>query len=274
MKKTGLKRQKGDKFYTKREVVNKCMQHVKTHINLENMLVIEPSAGDGAFMSAIKQSTTLYRFYDIEPKHSDVIKCDFLDIDLADVHPSMCFIGNPPFGRQSSLAIKFIKKCCVTAEFICFILPSSFKKESMQKYFPLRFHLLHESDIQKDGFTVDGTSHNVPCIFQIWKKCDTERAVVTKQEPFRFRFIGKEDNPDIAFRRVGVNAGKIYTTIEDKSEQSHYFIKFDEGLDNDSCIESIKQLTFPCDNTVGPRSISKQELVINLNEKLVNITIA
>ena len=268
MKKTGLKRQDGDKFYTKKLVVDECMKAVLEKIDLGGLLVIEPSAGDGAFIDAIKQSAALHKFYDIEPHHPDIIKCDFLETDISDDTNSICFIGNPPFGRQSSLAIKFIKKCCMIGDFVCFILPSSFKKQSMQKHFPLKFHLLHECNIQEDGFIVDGSSHNVPCVFQIWKKYDTDREVVTKQEPVGFVFVKKEENPDVAFRRVGVNAGNIYTTIDDKSEQSHYFIKFNEGLDNYSCIESMKKLVFPFDNTVGPKSISKQELIATLNGKL------
>ncbi|MHA2083084.1 MAG: hypothetical protein ACXABD_04960 [Candidatus Thorarchaeota archaeon] len=268
MKKTGLKRQDGDKFYTKKLVVDQCMKAVIEKIDLDDLLLIEPSAGDGAFIDAIKQSTAMHRFYDIEPHHPDIIKCDFLETDISDDTTPICFIGNPPFGRQSSLAIKFIKKCCAIGDFVCFILPSSFKKQSMQKHFPLKFHLLHQCDIQEHGFTVDGSSHNVPCVFQIWKKYDTDREVITKQEPVGFVFVKKEENPDVAFRRVGVNAGNIYTTIDDKSEQSHYFIKFNQELDNYSCIESMKKLVFPSDNTVGPKSISKQELISKLNGKL------
>ena len=46
-------------------------------------------------------------------------------------------IGNPPFGRQSSLAIKFIKKSAEFCDSISFILPKSFKKDSLKKHFPL-----------------------------------------------------------------------------------------------------------------------------------------
>ena len=110
MKKTGLKRQHGDKFYTKKSVVDSCMQHARSCIDLNTTLVIEPSAGDGAFCDAIKQSTQHYEFYDIDPKHDDITKCDFLAIDIPEQGLPICFLGNPPFGRQSSLAIKFIKK--------------------------------------------------------------------------------------------------------------------------------------------------------------------
>ena len=45
------------------------------------------------------------------------------------------FIGNPPFGRQSSLAKKFIKHICSCdkTKTIAFILPKSFKKDSLKK---------------------------------------------------------------------------------------------------------------------------------------------
>jgi hypothetical protein len=41
-------------------------------------------------------------------------------------------IGNPPFGRQSSTAIKFIKKSCLFCNSLSFILPKSFKKDSLK----------------------------------------------------------------------------------------------------------------------------------------------
>ena len=44
--------------------------------------------------------------------------------------------------------------------------------------------------------------------------------------PIHFIFVEKTDDPDISFRRVGVNAGTIDTNINEKSSQSHYFIQF------------------------------------------------
>jgi hypothetical protein len=43
-------------------------------------------------------------------------------------------------------------------------------KDSLQKSFPLRFHLLFEIDIPDNSFLVDGVEHDVPCVFQIWQK--------------------------------------------------------------------------------------------------------
>ena len=55
-------------------------------------------------------------------------------------------IGNPPFGRQSSLAIKFIRHSAKFCNTISFILPKSFKKDSMRNKVPLDFHLIHEKE--------------------------------------------------------------------------------------------------------------------------------
>ena len=76
-----------------------------------------------------------YAFYDIAPEHPAIEQLNFLNFDesILDGKYKTHIIGNPPFGRQSSMAIQFIKKCCSFADSISFILPKSFKKESMRK---------------------------------------------------------------------------------------------------------------------------------------------
>jgi uncharacterized protein YlbG (UPF0298 family) len=49
------------------------------------------------------------------------------------------------------------------------------------------------------------------------------------------------------------------------SEQSHYFIKFNNNKTVDENIEKLKSLKFNFNNTVGPKSISKQELIKQFN---------
>jgi hypothetical protein len=87
-------------------------------------------------------------------------------------------------------------------------------------------------------------------------------------EPAKFRFVNKHDCPDISFRRVGVNAGKIDTEIAEKSVQSHYFIQFTNNLPTEENRKRISQITYQSNNTVGPKSISKQELIKEFNQVL------
>jgi predicted RNA methylase len=268
---TGLNRNTVDKYYTKIEIVKSCIELVKKYVIIsKNDLIIEPSAGNGSFISEIKTLSNNYKFYDIDPQNKEIIKSDFLEYNNDDKFNKIHIIGNPPFGRQASSAIKFIKKSGSFAKSISFILPKSFKKDSMKKHFPLKYHLIYEIDLPEKSFLVNNIEYDVPCIFQIWELKDFDRMIEDKIKPINFKFVNKEDNPDISFRRVGVNAGNIMKKIDDKSIQSHYFIKFtnDKSI-NDNC-EKLKNIKFNFNNTVGPKSISKQELIKEFNKFLIN----
>ena len=268
----GLNRNTIDKYYTKDTVVDSCLRYVTQHIQIHpEDLIIEPSAGNGSFITGIKTITRNFRFYDLEPENNEILKQDYLLYDYSGIRETfrkIHIIGNPPFGRQSSLAIKFIKKSCEFCDSVSFILPKSFKKDSLKKTFPLSFHLLFEIDLPDKSFLVDGEEHNVPCIFQIWEKKPTNRDVNEKLEPHHFIFVKKTETPDISFRRVGVNAGAIDTKIDEKSIQSHYFIKFTNGKSITDNIRKLSTITYDFNNTVGPKSISKQELIFKFNPLL------
>ena len=264
--KTGLNRNTIDKFYTNIDIANECLNILKNTdiIDKEKDLIIEPSAGNGSFITGIKNLFSNYEFYDLEPMHDEIIKLDYLKFENK-THSKIHIVGNPPFGRQSSLAIKFIKKSCLFCNSISFILPKSFKKNSLKKHFPLSFHLIHESDIPSNSFLVNGNPHDVPCVFQIWEKRDMNRSVPKKLIPKSFKFVKKEEKHDISFRRVGVNAGKIDRNTENKSFQSHYFIKFDDDV-SEEIYKKIESIQFDSNNTVGPKSISKQEVIKEFNK--------
>lgn len=269
MQKTGLSRNTIDKYYTNNATVKLCMKTFKNHVMIyDDDIIIEPSAGNGAFIDAIKEASKNNMFLDIEPEHSDIITKDFLtfNTDIKSKFNKVHIIGNPPFGRQSSTAIKFIKHACSFSDTISFILPKSFKKDSLKKHFDMSFHLMHEFDIPDNAFIVDNNAYNVPCVFQIWVKKDVEREHVKKLESNGYKFVKKEEQPDMSFRRVGINAGKIDSNIENKSEQSHYFIKFNNII-NDEKYKTMTNIEWTCkNNTTGPRSISKQELISEFNK--------
>lgn len=274
VKKTGLKRKPIDKFYTSLIIVDECIKLIKQNINIEaNDLCIEPSAGNGSFINGIKTLFNNYIFYDLEPENDEIIKQDYLEYDYGPIvsqynklNGKIHIIGNPPFGRQSSLAIKFIKKSCKYCDSISFILPKSFKKDSLKKHYPLNFHLIYEYELPKYSFIVDNKQHDVPCVFQIWIKKDIKRTLPKKLIPTKYQFVKKNENHDISFRRVGVNAGFIDKETEKKSSQSHYFIKFDIKL-TDELFEKLININYDCkNNTCGPKSISKQELIKEFNK--------
>ena len=268
----GLKRNVIDKFYTKKEVAMYCINLFKEYVTPNNDdLIIEPSAGNGGFIDAIKSLKCNYEFYDLEPEHEEIAKQDYLLYNTNNNNNNtqkIHIVGNPPFGRQSSLAIKFIKKSCHFCTSISFILPKSFKKDSLKKTFPLNFHLLFEIDLPENSFLVNKQEHNVPCIFQIWVKKTYNREVSAKLDPHNFIFVEKTNNPSISIRRVGVNAGTIDVNSANKSVQSHYFIRFTNTNSLEKNLDLLKSVVYDSNNTVGPKSIGKQELIKEFNKVL------
>ena len=271
---TGLNRNILDKYYTKQSIAEECINKIKENVPINKTdLIIEPSAGNGSFIKYIKTLSNNYKFFDLEPNNNEVIKQDFLKYNYDNIlktFNNIHIIGNPPFGRQSSLAIKFIKICCNFANSISFILPRSFKKESMKRHFSNYFYLIYENDLPQYSFLVNETEKDVPCVFQIWERRTEKRKGPLILKPKNFKFVKKEDNPDISFRRVGVYAGAISKEISNKSIQSHYFIKLINNKFIDDFYNNLQQITFETNNTVGPKSISKQEVIIEYNKILKN----
>lgn len=242
-----------DQFYTKKEVVISCLKDIDFTLY---DIVIEPSAGDGAFFDEIPHKNKIG--YDIDPKKNNIIKCDFLTIDH-DIFSgkNVLSIGNPPFGRNSSMALKFIKKSALFATTIAFILPKGFKKRSTIDKIPLNFEIKKIIDLEDNTFLYENQNFNVPCVWVILEKTEKLRTKELKIRPEKFKFTNKE-NSNIAIRRVGVNAGKVFLNTN-VSESSHYFLKFDNP---EEIYEKIKNLKYSSNDTTGPRSIPKNELII------------
>lgn len=246
----GLKRDTLDKFYTRTEIAEVCVTALRAFAP-RNVPWIEPSAGAGAFTQWVPGSIG----YDIDPQAPNITQADFLTTNI----PQGCVVfGNPPFGRQSSLAKKFIRHATECADWIGFILPRSFVKPSMQTAFPPLFHLKYTLDVPENAFVIDGESHDVPCVFQIWKRETTPRHMPVPVAPIGFTFTKKSDEHTLAFRRVGAYAGRCRLPADTLSVQSHYFIKLEDETLRDAIIASSLTYAFPT-NTTGPRSLSKGE---------------
>lgn len=256
-----------DQFYTHERVATSCVQRILDAFPFTRMyLWVEPSAGNGVFLRSLPSSISTIGL-DIDPKAKGILRHDYLTWTPPTKKDILVF-GNPPFGRQSSLAKAFISKSCEFATMIAFILPKSFTKPSMYRAFDRSFHLLQTMELEKNSFVVNGAPYDVPCVFQIWQKSETLRTVEEKIAPYGFDYVTSQEPYHIAFRRVGGLAGKCYKHDETpRSVQSHYFIRFHEGVVDriDQIVEHINQHTFPS-NTVGPRSLSKSETnrVLNL----------
>ena len=193
-------------------------------------------------------------------------------------------IGNPPFGRQSSLAKKFIKICALFSETISFILPKSFRKESYQKAFPLNYHLIKELELDKNSFIINGELHDVPCVFQIWQKKENNRYIEPNVKEKGFKFVKKptvkelenskinifDEEPDFGILRAGGGntCGRLSLEYKDGIKcypEAWYFVKLDDKYDIKEFIEKYNKINWIDDSNVGARSISKKNFIKSIN---------
>lgn len=160
MRKIGL-----DKFYTKPEVAYQCVDWLKKYYNINYIYFLEPSAGDGSFIKYL----TKYEAYDIVPENSNIIKQDFLTLTTTSADFA---VGNPPFGKRSSLALLFLNHSAELCDAIAFILPVSFMKWSVQKQINKDLKLVDYFYLEPNSFTDKGKDFSIRCVFQLWVKKD------------------------------------------------------------------------------------------------------
>jgi hypothetical protein len=257
------KKNNQDKFYTKEEVAKKCIDKLEIK---KYDLIIEPSAGSGSFSNQIENCLA----FDIEPENENIIKKDWFTVKKEDFlnYHNILIIGNPPFGQQSNLAIKFFNHAAEIANTIAFILPLSFKKVSITNKLSLNFSLQFEEILREDSFTLENNSYSVPTVFQIWEKTkEPRKKIKLPLTTDLFDFTAKE-KADIRIPRVGGNAGKATLSLEG-AISSNYFIKNKTKLSNEKFVDLINTIIFPSiEFTVGPKSLPKGELIFEIEQKI------
>lgn len=256
-----------DQFYTNTDVAKKCFSYILEEVAVEcRETFLEPSAGDGSFSNLIINDGYKCLAFDLDPKQDYIKKMDFLKVSKEQVNVdfnNLCVVGNPPFGKNSSLAVKFFNKCSELAGTICFVVPKTFKKQSIHNRLNLNFHLIKSIDLSKNSFVFNGEKYNVPCVFQIWKWKKTKRKVIkSKTKCAWFKFVSKE-KANFAVRRVGGRAGKAFLETNELSKQSNHFCKTIGKVNPKDVVELINKIDFKTlvNSTAGVRSLSKGELL-------------
>ena len=151
-----------DKYYTPPELAEYIVYKTKEIIGENNISeYIEPSAGSGVFLDYLPRGTLSY---DIEPEKENIIKQDYLKLDL-DYKKGRCIIGNPPYGARNTLSVQFYKKSIQLGDYIAFILPISQLHNNQQMY---EFDLIHSEDLGRQTYT----DRKIHCCFNIYKRPD------------------------------------------------------------------------------------------------------
>ncbi|MFD1789637.1 SAM-dependent methyltransferase [Sphingomonas floccifaciens] len=239
-----------DQFYTRPEIAEMCFSLVLKHFNPIKVVMVEPSAGRGAFYNILPAGSI---GIDIEPKCDGVQQGDFLTFDIQANKP-LVFVGNPPFGNKSRLAVDFFNRAASLGVGIGMILPRTFKKASIENCLNPFFHLVLEVDIPDQAFIFGEKPYSVPTIFQIWEKRSYKRVLrpnATHHPDFKFMPQGKGN---FAIRRVGGKAGLIHHDLF-ACDDTNYFIEGDEQI--------MRQLdlTGAAKNVAAVFSLARNEIV-------------
>lgn len=254
-----------DQYYTNPKYAKECMDRCSEHFNLNDYILVEPCAGTGSFYHLFHDKR---KGYDLEPKFEDpnIEIGDFLEVKKLSSE-NVAVISNPPFGYASSLAVKFFNKCASFTEvkYICFIVPKTFMKVSIQNKLNTSMHLIYEKESPKNSFILNGSEYNVPCVFQIWERKTTRRIIEDKVLTSEFFEFTKKENAIFSIRRVGGRSGQ-YLEGTDYNSNSTYFIscseenhqKIKNALTNEGYCGEIKTLR---SSTAGVNSVSKGELI-------------
>jgi len=250
-----------DQFYTSRPTAKACLEFLQRSVELSDSdWYLEPSAGDGAFYELLPLDRR--EGVDLQPKCKGVNKQDF----LSEFQPQLgttrwIVVGNPPFGKNSSLAVRFFNRAAGFAEVIAFVVPLTFRKASLQKRLSKNFELVAELELPAHSFLFEGQPYDVPCCFQVWRKTTTVREYVeTPLTHSDFEFCSAE-TAHFAVRRVGGLAGKVIRNFAGYSPASHYFLRSNIG--KAELVKRFEALDWDDTkwNTAGNPSISKRELV-------------
>ena len=257
-------------FYTEPSISDYCIRNLKLYldkINYKDFSFLEPSAGTANFVdSALKE----YENYpiisvDIDPKDPRVRKMDYLKSTRRKLKiykkSNVVVIGNPPFGKKSTLAIEFFNKSCEYADIVAFILPLQFEKWSVQSKLNPNMNLVFSERLKPKSFIFKTKEVSIRCCFQIWVKNTLDfgtdlrirRAPVTKHKDFEMyqynytkearKFFDKEKYQwDFAVPRQGYYD---YTQRIEKVEDLNYKIQWIFFKANDEkTLNRLKKLDF------------------------------
>jgi predicted RNA methylase len=285
-----------EQYYTNSDVVDICLELVQKHIDLEDKFILEPCGGTGEFIEGFRRiGITDDRIisYDIEPKHPKVILGNYLETEFG--HKKYVSITNPPFGRMSTLAKKFFNHAANHSDYICYLIPKSWRKWSSQNSLDKRFHLIADIEMPMNCFYLsegeeEKKKNVLNTIFQIWEKRHLKREkivipdndLVKKIQPAK-KIVKDKNNKEVKrpdhvtganFEMIvfGHSCGKWKdldpTQQYDAKTTTMYFM-----IDRQDIIDAMKQIDFShhFNNVSYVQALSLQEINYELN-KFFNLT--
>lgn len=126
-----------DQYYTCQQVARKLYGVFQEYFDPNQYQLVEPSAGTGSFFRLMPHGSLAF---DVDPKYPGIRTADFLCVEIRSER-EVAVVGNPPFGRNASMAVRFFNHAAWQASVIALILPRTFRKASIENRLDRNFHL-------------------------------------------------------------------------------------------------------------------------------------
>lgn len=258
-----------EQFFTPRDVADQVVSRVLDVVpSAVGRAWIEPAGGNGVFIDAARDvGVRDVVSFDIEPRHRDVRRGDFLAQQL-DATRAVS-IGNPPFGRNNALSVPFFNHSAHFSDYIAFIVPRSWRKWSVMNRLDRRFHLISDDDLNIDYVDAAGSSpyvrtHLQTCV-QIWERRDYSRSKVMVLDRGVVAKCTPED-ADVSLTIFGFGCGAVKTEFPRHRVTTDIYLK----LLHSRALEALQAVDYRrfSRNVAYTDALSLHEINYLLNEYL------
>lgn len=259
-----------ERFYTSRPLAARCVAMADARFPIASFdLVIEPSAGDGAFLRLLPAGKRLG--LDLHPAADGIAQADFLAWTPPASNPDILTIGNPPFGQRGRLAIAFLNRACQFSRVVAFILPRSFRKDTFLNRVDRRFHLVCLEDCDAFRRPPDDEPVRIKAVFQVWERRQHPRDLVERpgdHEDFALRHahLSRVTPQELARLRADFDfaipqVGSVFLPrpVQEVVAGSHWFVK----ARRPGVLETFRRLDFSFlkGMNLSFTSLSKKDIV-------------
>jgi predicted RNA methylase len=258
-----------EQYYTPRPLARELVAIAEGVIpDFVNRTFLEPAGGNGSFISALGDlGIEKISAVDLYPKHSLVQRGNFLN--FTPPQDNLVTISNPPFGRNNALAIPFFNHAANFSEYICFLVPRSWRKWSVENRLDERFHKLLDQEIfvsyEDDKGVPVRQANNLRTCFQVWQRRQTPREKIVVPDNGLLQKVSP-DHAQLAIRVFGYGCGTVLRKFEPKKNTTLMFLK----AKNQQVIGLLPQLDYQrfSKNTAYTEALAFTEINFLLNEQI------
>lgn len=258
-----------EQFFTPRPIADDVVARVVDVVpDAVDRTWLEPAGGTGVFVEAARAAGVLdIVSFDIEPRHKDVARGDFLQQQLSVTNAVS--VGNPPFGRNNALSVPFFNHCASYSEYIAFIVPRSWRKWSVTNRLDARFHLRVDDDlaihyVDAEGGAVYDRTYLQTCV-QIWERRDDPRPKIKVRDAGVVAKCAPED-ADVALTIFGFGCGTVKSKFPRHKVTTEIYFK----TLHPRALEALSNVDYRrfSKNVAYTEALSIQEINYLLNEYL------